>query len=151
MIAGFWQSKIRPHPCRRQVFIKPLKCFGKSGKEHSCTFLHIPARGIRKIIICALDNSANQNYIVCTPGPHEGRFAIVTERWPGLQWALRRQVWLSMPDETQAAYGEVVWSWRRDRGVYFAGGIPQTTVTKNAAHRGEHEANRKTIARGKPG
>ena len=56
----------------------------------------------------------------------------------------------SLPDETSAAYGEVVWSWRRDRGVYFAGGIPQTTVTKNAAHRGEHEANRKTIARGKP-
>jgi len=22
------------------------------------------------------------------------------------------------PDETPAAYGEVVWSWRRDRGVY---------------------------------
>jgi hypothetical protein len=41
-------------------------------------------------------------------------------------------------DEIAAAYGEVVWSWRRDRGVYFAGGIPQTTVTINAAHRGEH-------------
>jgi diaminopimelate epimerase len=48
------------------------------------------------------------------------------------------------------ADGEVVWSWRRDRGVYFAGGIPQTTVTINAAHRGEHEGNRNTIARGKP-
>src|SRR6476620_8430189 len=23
-----------------------------------------------------------------------------------------------LPDETFAAYGEVVWSWRRDRGVY---------------------------------
>jgi hypothetical protein len=42
------------------------------------------------------------------------------------------------PDEKSAADGEVVWSWRRDRGVYFAGGIPQTTVTINAAHRGEH-------------
>src|SRR3954462_10768106 len=29
--------------------------------------------------------------------------------------------------------------------------IPQTTVTKNAAHRGEHEVSRKAIARGKPG
>src|SRR3954451_16041043 len=57
---------------------------------------------------------------------------------------------LLLPDEIAAAYGKVVWSWRRDRGVYFAGGIPQTTVTKNAAHRGEHEGNRKTIARGKP-
>ena len=33
-------------------------------------------------------------------------------------------------DEIASAYGKVVWSWRRDRGVYFAGGIPQTTVTK---------------------
>jgi len=147
MIAGFWQSKIRPHPVSAAGLHQAVEMFRKIRQG---TFLHIPARGIRKIIICALDNSANQNYIVCTPGPHEGRFAIVTERWPGLQWALRRQVWSSMPDETQAAYGEVVWSWRRDRGVYFAGGIPQTTVTINAAHRGEHEANRKTIARGKP-
>ena len=53
-------------------------------------------------------------------------------------------------DDGKAADGEVVWSWRRDRGVYFAGGIPQTTVTINAAHRGEHEGNRNTIARGKP-
>jgi hypothetical protein len=25
------------------------------------------------------------------------------------------------PDESAAAYGEVVWSWRRDAGVKFAG------------------------------
>jgi hypothetical protein len=50
-----------------------------------------------------------------------------------------------------AAYGEVVWSWRRDRGVYPARLVAGlATVTINAAHRGEHEANRKTIARGKP-
>jgi hypothetical protein len=41
-------------------------------------------------------------------------------------------------DDGMAAYGEVVWFWRRDRGVDFAGGIPQTTVTTNAAHREEH-------------
>ncbi len=57
---------------------------------------------------------------------------------------------VSCRDDGKAADGEVVWSWRRDRGVYFAGGIPQTTVTINAAHRGEHEGNRNTIARGKP-
>jgi len=28
--------------------------------------------------------------------------------------------WLSSPGETFAADGEVVWSWRRDRGVYPA-------------------------------
>src|SRR5215207_10705028 len=50
------------------------------------------------------------------------------------------------------AYGEVVWSWRRDRGVYPARLVAGlATVTKNAAHRGEHEGNRKTIAWGKPG
>ena len=42
------------------------------------------------------------------------------------------------PDETFAAYGEVVWSWRRDRGVKLADDIPPATVANNAAHRGEH-------------
>jgi len=46
-----------------------------------------------------------------------GRNAIVTERWRGLRWTLRRQVIYS-PDENAAADGEVVWSWRRDPGVY---------------------------------
>src|SRR5215204_2976017 len=75
---------------------------------------------------------------------------IVTLRWAGMRWTLRCQAG-SLAGRNAAAYGEVVWSWRRDRGVYFAGGIPQTTVTKNAAHRGEHEVNRKAIAWGKPG
>jgi hypothetical protein len=56
-----------------------------------------------------------------------------------------------MPDENAAADGEVVWSWRRDRGVKSAEDIPPATVARNAAHRGEHEISRKTIARGKPG
>jgi len=43
------------------------------------------------------------------------------------------------PDEMLAAYGEVVWSWRRDRGVKSAGRHPDlATVANNAAHRGEH-------------
>src|SRR4051812_33736464 len=72
-----------------------------------------------------------------SPRHHEGRFAIVTERGAGCdgRCGVRR---VRTPDETSAAYGEVVWSWRRDPGVYFAGGIPQTTVTIKAAHRGEH-------------
>jgi hypothetical protein len=51
-----------------------------------------------------------------------GRFAIVTERWRGLRWTLWRQV--ISPDETFAADGEAVWSWRRDRGVKPAGRYP---------------------------
>jgi len=50
-----------------------------------------------------------------------------------------------------AAYGEVVWSWRRDPGVKLFGKAQMATVAKEAAHRGEHEAVVKTIARGKPG
>src|SRR5262245_41197073 len=53
------------------------------------------------------------------------------------------------PDENAAAYGEVVWSWRRDPSVKLARSIAPATVAKQAAHRGEHEGNRKTIARGK--
>jgi len=44
----------------------------------------------------------------------------------------------SSPDENAAAYGEVVWSWRRDPGVKLAGSVPPATVAKEAAHRGEH-------------
>jgi hypothetical protein len=53
-----------------------------------------------------------------------------------MRWTLRRQV--LAPDETFAADGKVVWSWRRDRGVKPAEDIPPTTVARNAAHRGEH-------------
>jgi hypothetical protein len=53
--------------------------------------------------------------------------------------------------KTLAADGEVVWSWRRDPGVKLAGGVPPATVAKRPLHRGEHEGNRNTIARGKPG
>jgi hypothetical protein len=53
--------------------------------------------------------------------------------------------------KTLTAYGEVVWSWRRDPGVKLARSIAPATVARKAAHRGEHEGSRKTIARGKPG
>jgi hypothetical protein len=53
-----------------------------------------------------------------------------------MRWPLWRQV--LAPDENATADGEVVWSWRRDRGVKLAEDIPPATVAKNAAHRGEH-------------
>jgi hypothetical protein len=43
-----------------------------------------------------------------------------------------------------------VWSWRPDAGVKSAGFFLSATVAKEPGHRGEHEGNRKTIARGKP-
>ena len=33
------------------------------------------------------------------------------------------------PDENAKAYGEVVWSWRRDAGAKLAGSVPPATVT----------------------
>jgi hypothetical protein len=47
-----------------------------------------------------------------------------------------------------AAYGEVVWSWRRDAGAKSAGSIPLMTVTTSPLHRGEHEVSRKAVAQG---
>ena len=78
-----------------------------------------------------------------------GRFAIVTERWRGLRWTLRRQAGLS-PDENAAAYGEVVWSWRRDPGATSAVS-PAGNGGKKGRSPGRARISRKTIARGKPG
>jgi hypothetical protein len=82
--------------------------------------------------------------------PPEGRIMIVTFRWRGLRWAVAASGGFS-PDETPAADGKAVWSWRRDRGVKLARGIAPATVARNAAHRGERGISRNTIARGKPG
>src|SRR5262245_4082479 len=60
---------------------------------------------------------ANQCITPGSPRLQEGTLALVTERWRGLRWPLWRQV--ISPDETFAADGEVVRSWRRDRGVKF--------------------------------
>jgi hypothetical protein len=76
--------------------------------------LTLPLYDFSEII---LDHSANQNYIPPQPVPLKGRFAIVTERGAGCDGRLRRQAGLFLPDENAAAYGEVVWSWRRDPGA----------------------------------
>ena len=74
-----------------------------------------------------------------SPCRHEGRFAVVTKRGAGCDGRLRRQACFGEPGENAAAYGEIVWSWRRDRGVYpHPAFLGAATVTINAAHRGEH-------------
>ena len=40
------------------------------------------------------------------------------------------------PDENAAAYGEVVWSWRRDPGVKLFGKARMATVARKAASPG---------------
>src|SRR5688572_24880281 len=55
--------------------------------------------------------------------PQGGALAIVTKRWDGMGWdgmgcggrGQRRRFFA--PDEALSAYGEVVWSWRRDAGA----------------------------------
>jgi hypothetical protein len=54
--------------------------------------------------------------MICTSSPPEGRFAIVTERRARDAMDAEASGDLS-PDEDAAAYGEVVWSWRRDPGA----------------------------------
>jgi len=68
-----------------------------------------------------------------------------------MRWTPWRQAGFGSPGETFTADGEVVWSWRRDPGVKLSGKAQMATVAKEAAHRGEHEAAVKTIARGKSG
>jgi len=50
-----------------------------------------------------------------------------------------------------AAYGEIVWSWRRDPGATLAGAISPATGARKAASPGRARISRNTIARGKPG
>src|SRR5205823_5716580 len=73
--------------------------------------------------------------------PTRRAFAVVTNVGDAMDAAVSQT-------NVSAAYGQVVWSWRRDRGVKFAGIIPRATVATNAAHRGEHEVRRKAIAWG---
>src|SRR4051812_18848176 len=98
-----------------------------------------------------LDYYVNQNYLRAIPCLHEGTLRIVTDRWRGLRWTLRRPAGSFLPDETLAAYGEIVWSWRRDPGVKLAGKSRQVTGARKAASPGRARISRNTIARGRPG
>ena len=81
--------------------------------------------------------SVKQNSISPVSSPRRG----VGRRHCTLGWdvmdagSVRR---LFTPDEALSAYGEVVWSWRRNAGAKLAEAIPPATVANNAAHRGEH-------------
>ena len=52
------------------------------------------------------------------------------------------------PDENAKAYGEVVWSWRRDAGAKFLGSkLLRGDGDNKPAHRGEHEISRNPLRR----
>jgi hypothetical protein len=76
--------------------------------------------------------------------------ATVTERGAGCDGRCDvRRVFL--PDETSAAYGEVVWSWRRDPGVYPARLCGHGNGDNKGRSPGRVRISRQTIARGRPG
>ena len=55
------------------------------------------------------------------------------------------------PDETLAAYGEVVWSWRRDRGVDPSCLCGNGNGDNKRRSPGRARISRKAVARGRPG
>src|SRR3954468_6651113 len=66
-----------------------------------------------------------------------------------MRWMLRRQAaFAAGRDRCSVRQSRVVLAPRPWR--LFCGRYPADNGDKNAAHRGEHEGNRKTIARGKP-
>src|SRR6201990_3286256 len=77
--------------------------------------------------------------------------AIVTERGAGCDGRLRRQAGSFSPDENAAAYGEVVWSWRRDPGVYPSRPCGNGNGGNKGRSPGRARISRKAVARGKPG
>ena len=72
---------------------------------------------------------------VPSPCRHEGRCASSRNVVRVAMGRCRRQVILS-PDETPAADGEVVWSWRRDPGATSVEAIPPATGARKAASPG---------------
>jgi hypothetical protein len=84
-----------------------------------------------------LDNYVNQNYIPATLSPHEGRFAIVTERWVWEAMDAVASGGFARRTKTPAAYGEIVWSWRRDPGATPAGVSPAGNGGKKGRFPGE--------------
>ena len=76
--------------------------------------------------------------------------AVVTRAWCGLRWDAAASGDPS-PDETCAAYGEVVWSWRRDPGVYPLRLCGDGNGDNKGRSPGRARISRQTIARGKPG
>src|SRR5262249_57953479 len=83
-------------------------------------------------------------------GPLEGRFATVTIRWAWDAMDAAASGDLS-PDGSPAAYGEVVWSWRRDPGVYPVRLCGPGNGDNKGRSPGRARISRQPIARGRPG
>ena len=97
----------------------------------------------------SLHISVNQNYNLRHPGPHEGRFAIVTKRRAGdvmdaLASGVRLSARTKTPRRTAKSCGPDTRCWCQACERFLAGDGDKT----NSLHRGEHEVRRKAIAQG---
>src|SRR5262245_51258708 len=97
-----------------------------------------------------LDDSVNRKYIGRSLCRHEGRFAVVTKRGAGCDGRLRRQAGSSCRRKRGGVRRSRVVLAPRPWRLFPPACAGGTTVTSNAAHRGEHEVSRKAIARGRP-
>jgi len=70
--------------------------------------------------------------------------------WRGLRWTRQSQAHVRAGRKC-AAYGEVVWSWRRDPGVQPSGLCWMGNGDNKGRSPGRVRISRPTIARGKPG
>jgi hypothetical protein len=106
-----------------------------------------------------LDNYVNQKHILSIPCPLRDGSRSSRHVGRGRRWTRRSQAQRlvfernqdSVAGRRKAAYGEIVWSWRRDPGATLAGVFPPATGARKAASPGRARISRKTIARGKPG
>src|SRR5439155_16597682 len=113
--------------------------------NHSSDFQNLSSPGSKNI---SLHNSVNQNYnsarLAPARGAYHDRHDTLDAGCDG-RFGVRRFL---TPDENAKAYGEVVWSWRRDAGAKLVGSVPPATVTTSPLHRGERDISRKAIVQG---
>jgi hypothetical protein len=82
--------------------------------------------------------------------PPEGRFAIVTARWRGLRWTLRRQAGFPAGRKRLRRTAKSCGPGAATLALP-AGACSRTTGARKAASPGRARISRKTIARGRPG
>jgi hypothetical protein len=120
--------------------------FGTTGK--SVLFAGIVSRLKFKNI--SLYRNSDLRYVSAQPAPPRGTFARSSRNVVRVAMG-RCGVSCFSPDETLATDGEVVWSWRRDRGVQVGARYRADDGGKKRRSPGRVRISRKTIARGKPG
>src|SRR5262245_38734566 len=105
---------------------------------------------LRKTRILLLDNYVNRKYLPSIP--RRSRDVSRSSRCVGAGCDGRCGVSAvqAAPTKTLAAYGEIVWSWRRDPGATCGSLLPHNGGKKGRSP-GRARISRKTIARGKPG